>query len=369
MSDILNQSDEDFLKAPYPTEEETEVEEPVQEEEQVEEVVEEESEVVEEEESEDTDEDAPASSNQVEEDSDDETTDTETEEEPVKEKETEVVDTGLDYKTEYEKILKPFKANGKEIKVDSVDEAIQLMQMGANYSKKMASLKPGLKVLRMLEDNGLMDEAKLSFLIDLEKRKPQAINKLVKDSGIDPLDIDVNDSTEYKPSSYTVDDKELELDAVLEEISSTSAYSRTIDVVSNKWDATSKKVLLSNPTIIKVINEHIDQGIYDQITSVMDKERMLGRLTGLSDLEAYKEVGDMLHAQGKFGVAPQAQQAKKIVKPKPKASEDPSLVARKKAAGLTQSKPSTSKSSNDDFNPLALDDSEFEKMFANQKFR
>ena len=315
MSDILNQSDEDFLKNPYPPEETTEEE--VVEQEEVEEVIEEEQ-SVEEEDSADTEEDASASSESVVEESTDETEEVK---EPVetKTKKEEVVDTGLDYKAEYEKILKPFKANGKEIKVDSVDEAIQLMQMGANYSKKMASLKPGLKVLRMLEDNGLMDEAKLSFLIDLEKRKPQAINKLVKDSGIDPLDIDVNDSTEYKPSSYTVDDKELELDAVLEEISSTSAYGRTIDVVSNKWDATSKKVLLSNPTIIKVINEHIEQGIYDQITSVIDKERMLGRLTGLSDLEAYKEVGDALHAQGKFGVAPQTQQAKQVVKPKPKA--------------------------------------------------
>lgn len=364
MSNPLSLSDDEFLNTPLPEEESEIVEEETIEEEEQEEVEEE----ITDEPEDDSDEDEPAQAgSSPEEESDEGSSDVNTEEETTEKVKQDVEESTVDFKTEYEKLLRPFKANGKEVKVDSVDEAIQLMQMGANYTKKMAALKPGLKVLRVLEDNGLMDEGKLGFLIDLSKKNPDAINKLIKDSGIDPLDIDVNNSTEYKPSSYTVDDKELELDAVLEEISSTSAYSRTIDVVSNKWDVTSKKVLLSNPTIIRVINEHIEHGIYDQITSVIEKERMLGRLTGLSDLEAYKEIGDALYAQGKFGVANQAPVAKKVVKPAPKVSEDPTLKARKKAAGLTQSKPTTSKVT-EDFNPLALSDAEFEKYLANQKF-
>ena len=58
----------------------------------------------------------------------------------------------LDYKAEYEKLLKPFKANGRDIQVGSVDDAIALMQMGANYNKKMAALKPNMKLLKMLEN-------------------------------------------------------------------------------------------------------------------------------------------------------------------------------------------------------------------------
>ena len=89
----------------------------------------------------------------------------------------------VDYKAEYDRLVAPFKANGREITVKSVDDAIALMQMGANYNKKMSALKPNLKLMKLLENNGLLDETKIGFLIDLEKKNPDAINKLIKDSG------------------------------------------------------------------------------------------------------------------------------------------------------------------------------------------
>lgn len=84
--------------------------------------------------------------------------------------EKEPTEQSVNYEQEYKRILAPFKANGKEVEVKSVDDAITLMQMGANYQKKMAALKPNLKILKILENNGLLDEGKLSFLIDLDKR-------------------------------------------------------------------------------------------------------------------------------------------------------------------------------------------------------
>src|SRR5690606_29540484 len=71
----------------------------------------------------------------------------------------------VDYEAEYKRLLTPFKANGREIQVKSVDDAIQLMQMGANYNKKMAALKPNLKLMKMLQNNNLLTEDKLSFFI------------------------------------------------------------------------------------------------------------------------------------------------------------------------------------------------------------
>ena len=46
-------------------------------------------------------------------------------------------ETPVDYKALYEQVTAPFKANGKTISIQSVEEATQLMQMGANYTKKM----------------------------------------------------------------------------------------------------------------------------------------------------------------------------------------------------------------------------------------
>lgn len=270
--------------------------------------------------------------------------------------------SNIDYKAEYNKLTAPFKANGKDIKVDSVDEAITLMQMGANYHKKMAALKPSLKMVKMLENHNLLDEDKLSFLIDLDKKNPEAVKKLIKDSGLDPLEVDL-DKAEYSPKSYKVDDVEFNLDSTLEGIKDSPNYNRTVQVITKDWDSVSQKEVVKNPQIMEVINSHMDNGIYDQIASVVDKERMLNRLTGMSDLEAYKHVGDILHAQGKLGVGNTNQPEANVVKPaiaSQSKEEQEQRRSRKKAA----SKPRkvVSKQPAMDFNPLNLPDDELDKF-------
>lgn len=274
-------------------------------------------------------------------------------------------DPGFDYKSEYEKLLKPFKANGREIAVKSVDDAVTLMQMGANYNKKMAALKPNLKLLKLLENNNLLDAEKLSYLIDLEKKDPKAISKLVKDSGIDPLDLSSEEENAYKPTVRTVDDRELELDAVLDEIQGTETYNRTLKIVSQEWDGKSKQVIADTPQVLKVINSHVQSGIYDLISREVESERTFGRLQGLSDIEAYRQVGDRLNEAGAFShlVQQPRQQtpaAPVIVTPKPKMGNDDKLREKKRAASAPQvASPTKAKP---EYNPLALSDDDFAKL-------
>ena len=272
----------------------------------------------------------------------------------------------INFESEYKRLLAPFKANGRDIQVGNVDEAITLMQMGANYNKKMAALKPNLKLMKMLENNNLLSEEKISFLIDLEKKNPAAINKLVKDSGMDPMDLDAEKASAYKQSTYTVDDREIELDTVLDELQGTPSYNRTLEIVSTKWDAASKGVIAGNPQLLRVINDHVSSGVYDRITKAMENERMFGRLVGLSDIEAYRQVGDALHARGEFNNLSQGSsqdqakpaQEKVVVQPKPKQVDDDKLKDKKRAASSTKS---VVANSNSDFNPLAMSDEEFAK--------
>ena len=281
-------------------------------------------------------------------------------------------DSTVDYKAEYERLLAPFKANGREIQVKSVDDAIALMQMGANYNKKMAALKPNLKLMKLLENNNLLSEEKIGFLIDLEKKNPEAINKLVKDSGIDPMDLSAEKASAYKQTAYTVDDREIELDTVLDELQGTPTYNRTLEIVSTKWDAASKQVIAGNPQVLKIINDHVSSGIYDIISREIESERMFGRLNGLPDIEAYRQVGDALHARGAFNHLAQGssqnqgQPAPKtvVVPPKPKKVEDDKLKDKRRAASST--KPAGSAPANTDFNPLSLSDEEFSKMVNKQ---
>ena len=269
----------------------------------------------------------------------------------------------VDYKAEMARILAPFKANGREIEVKSVDDAISLMQMGANYNKKMAALKPNLKLMKLLENNGLLSEEKIGFLIDLEKRNPDAINKLVKDSGLDPLELDADKAGDYKPSTYTVDDREMELDSVLDELQATPTYNQTLNIVSNKWDGASKQVIANSPQLLKVINSHVASGIYDLINKEIESERVFGRLDGLSDIEAYRQVGDAIQARGGFNHLANASgtPAPKpvVVPPKPKADDD-RLREKKRAASST--KPSGVGRNSQEYNPLAMSDDAFAKL-------
>lgn len=283
------------------------------------------------------------------------------------EKETQAVD----YEAEYKRLLAPFKANGREIQVKSVDDAVALMQMGANYNKRMAALKPNLKMLKLLENNGLLSEEKISYLIDLEKKNPAAINKLVKDSGLDPMDLDAEKAGEYKPKIHSVDDREIDLDTVLDEIQDSPTYTQTLEIVSKKWDGASKQTVASTPQLLKVINDHVANGIYDLINQEVERERMFGRLNGLSDIEAYRKVGDAINARGGFNhlVSNQGKpnQEPVVVQPKPKAPADDKLNEKRRAASST--KPANvSTAAASDFNPLALSDEEFSKL-AEIRFR
>lgn len=272
----------------------------------------------------------------------------------------------IDYKAEYERLTQPFKANGKEIKVSSVEDAVELMQMGANYSKKMAALKPHLKLIKMLDKHGLMDESKLSYLIDLNGKNPEAIAKLVKDSGLDPMEMDENKADDYKPTSYKVDDREIELDNVLESIKDSPTYQRTISVVSNDWDKVSKEVIANTPQILSVLNAHMESGIYDIIQGELENERTFGRLQGLSDIEAYRYVGDRIQANGGFSHLAKGQQnqpKQNAVSAKPMQVQDDRLKDKKRAAA--PSKPAVTTQVAKDFNPLALSDEEFAKFKPN----
>ena len=265
----------------------------------------------------------------------------------------------LDFAEEFKKLTAPFKANGKDMQINTVDEARTLMMMGANYNKKMAGLKPSLRILKTLENNGLLDEDKLNYLIDLDKKDPGAINKLMKDSGINPLDLEEDEATVYKPKSYNASNREVELDAVLDDIRDTPAFKDTIDIVGNKWDDSSRRVLVENPTIIKVINDHVSAGIFEQITAKVDRERMLGKLNGVSDIEAYKQIGDSMQSAGEFS----SKKADAILPaiPATTVQQKSSNIDKKRAAGSTV-KTGRSPKSNQEFNPLALSDEEFAKL-------
>lgn len=209
-------------------------------------------------------------------------------------------DGAIDYKAEYEKLMAPFKAAKRMVALGNSEDARRLLQMGADYSNKMANLKPHLRVLRTLEKAELLDPSRINFLIDLDKKNPEAIKQLLKEAGIDPLTVDLGSGGTYSAPNRMIGDAELAVRDVLDNIQFSPKFAETVDVITKGLDLKSRQQLQESPEVIATLHEHIEAGLYHQVQDRVANERMLGRLKGLSDLEAYYQVGDAMHKAGQF---------------------------------------------------------------------
>ena len=272
----------------------------------------------------------------------------------------------VNYEEVYKQIMAPFKANGKTIELKSPAEVIQLMQMGANYTRKMQDLQPHRKMLMMLENNGLMDEGKLSYLIDLDRKDPEAIKKLIKDSGIDPMEIDTAVEPAYREGNHKVSDEEASFRGVLDELSSTQEGKETLQVINTGWDQASKEALWKNPDVMQVMHEQRANGIYDRIAAEVERQRVLGVIPPTTPfIHAYKAVGDQLVAANGFAdlikappVTTQANPvvvATRVVPPK-------KVVTNGDQANAAASTRATPQQAAKFVNPLAMSDDEFLKQ-------
>lgn len=192
----------------------------------------------------------------------------------------------VNYQDFYSKIMKPFKANGKMITPESEEDVVSLMQMGANYVKKMATIKPALKAISSLEKNNI-DDDELNYLIDLKNKKPEAIKKFIKDANIDPTEIDLEEDIDYKPSNNLATEEEAIFNDAIKEIQDSEYFDQTKKIVTEMWDSESKERLLKNPDLLKKLNEELELERFDKVQSIVDRERVFGRLNGVSDLDAY----------------------------------------------------------------------------------
>ena len=268
----------------------------------------------------------------------------------------------FNYEDAYNQVTAPFKANGATMQVKSPEDIVRLMQMGAGAQKQMAKLKPNLKLIKMLENNNLLDERRLNNLIDLSKNDSKAIAKLVKDSGVDPDDIDIENASTYQPNNYTVTDSEYELDQVLDSIKHTDTFDKTIDLLTSEWDDKSKTFVSENPNVIKVINDHMLNGVYDKVNAIMQQDKALGKLSGVSDVDAYKQIIDMLASNGDLIDGNQQVPVQSNVTDIGDVGSVKRKQNRKAAAPTKQT--NTSNNSKQDVSYLTLSDDEFIAKYA-----
>lgn len=259
-----------------------------------------------------------------------------------------------------ERIFETFRANGRDMKVKSVDEAIRLMQMGANYSQKQAANKVNLGYVKVLEQNGLLDHEKLAYLVDLANKKPEAIAKLVKDANFDVHDVDEAAVTGYKAKSLAPSAAQLDLDEVIADIKGTSQFDRLVSEMKG-WDEKSQALLGQHPASLRQLTQQMENGVYDTIMDEVNRRQVLGELTGVPIMQAYNDVGQEMAQAGHFNAPAPKGPVKKLVTPGKKTSPaKPADEDRRRAAAPSKGA-STKEAAPQKLDFLNMSDADFAK--------
>lgn len=270
------------------------------------------------------------------------------------------VDNSVNHEEFYNTLTKPFKANGREFQVTNPNDMIALMQKGLNYSKKMEEMKPNLNLIKTLEQYSLTDETKLSYLIDLHNKKPEAIAKLIKDSEIDLYEFDTEQANHYVPQSKVVHKTQLE-EVISEVVEANPRFNSVLNTVYTDWDNQSKQAVIDNPNILRIISEQQTNGTYDKIMNIMEYEKAVGRLQGTAFLQAYSEIEQRLlggSPEGQHQQQPQSQQqAQAFTAPRPNQANSNSNASEQKRKVASPST-NTTKPSTEAIDPLKMSDEE-----------
>ncbi len=257
----------------------------------------------------------------------------------------------LDYKSMYEDMMGPVKVGGKEYNVKSIADAKKLLGMGFSFSENMQGVKPLRAVGKTLEaagiiTNGVVDEAALMRLVDIQNGDKNALAQLMSEKEIDPLDMET-ENVNYTPTQSMATEQSVDMDRIEQELVTRGNVDTVIQALGS-MDDKSKDFFNSSPENLLKLDDDISNGTYDQIMGAVKYERSLGRLGALSDMEAYIQLAS---AQS----VPEQSEAHK-----PQANAKPS-TAKRKAAGITKRAPANKKQ------PAKVDlvnmsDEDFEKL-------
>lgn len=203
-----------------------------------------------------------------------------------------------------------FRANHQDVQVDNPDDIRKLMQFGMNYHKKMGELAPHRKILKSLEQNGLLEADKINFAIDLLKGDKVAVAKFLKDQSIDTYDLPDLDETPYESKNYIPTDERIRFEDKQNEYQQTEEGRRVLEYIKN-LDQDSFYDVYSNPVILDNLKRHSDIGLMQDTLATLEKEYALGNVpANVKPLDAYAFVAEQLEKQNPTKYNPNYQQPK-----------------------------------------------------------
>jgi len=249
----------------------------------------------------------------------------------------------------------PFEiaANGMKTKA-TLNQLITGFQKGLNYTKHMQQLKPFRTSIGIMEENDLSDED-LNLLIELKSGNKEALNKLLSDIKIDPLDLEQKENSDYTPKNYGKDIPDPEMEQVIGEIKNDADNFPIMQEALNSMPQDFYDVVSANPGGMKSLYEDVKSGVYEK---VMPEVMKLQALYGPSDtMKMYVETARRLLNEGG---SKEKEPSKDEAKPN-KQNKD----AKRKLTSTTKKKNSGTKPVSKQLDDLTDDefDEEFKRMF------
>jgi len=244
--------------------------------------------------SEESDDNEEEDTHEANEETDVEDTDDNTEEETEEAVEPSYDYKGVDLKKFYEEVAEAkFTANGREVEgFKDPQDLIRAQQMLHGYSDKMKVFKEYKKFFKPLEERGITsDPDKFNLAMSLIDGDEEAIKKVIKDKGMDPLEFDL-DNVNYV-SKNTLPSEE----RMLLEEESLKAKNLGIDdkfnaALSNDFDDASLDIFVNakNEHIRENLLSQLKDGTYDTVQNEVKRMEMLdysNKLGGLNTIEKY----------------------------------------------------------------------------------
>lgn len=204
------------------------------------------------------------------------------------------------YKEFYEKVaLAKFTANGKEVEgfKDPAD-LIRAQQALHGYSDKMKVFKEYKPFLKALEERGVTADAdKFNLAMSLIDGDPEAIKKVLKDKGIDPLELDLDD-IKYTAKNVIPSQAQLLIEETYEQAENLGVGDKFSRVINKDWDIKSLKELVENSAVRNDLLQHLNDGTYDIVSEEIKRMELLdinGSLNGMSSIDKYRMAVGRIH--------------------------------------------------------------------------
>jgi hypothetical protein len=258
-----------------------------------------EDETEEEEDTEETDDDSEQETSETEDDTQEEDTHAEPENTEVA---TESTTDAVDYKKFYEEVaLAKFTANGREVEgFKNPEDLIRAQQMLHGYSDKMKVFKEYKKFLKPLEERKItQDPERFNLAMSLLDGDIEAIKKVIKDKGIDPLEMDLDD-IKYVNRNTLPSDAQLLIEEVSAQARDLGVEDKFHRVLTKDFDDESIEafVNIKNGHIRNNLIRQIKNGTYYEVRDEVNRMELLDSnndLSGLNSIEKYNLAANRLY--------------------------------------------------------------------------